>query len=419
MPAGASIIGGLNAGTNMANLQRQRKRDEFDMQQAKVSEYTSIVDNAEKTLEKFSEQMAIQRAAARNLEDQALIDQKWQETFKSVTTPLSRAGEKSANAGIPVDPIAQLARLEPYRKLPDLNAQMVVEAQAAGTKKAAETQGALPGKKDFDTFQTENDIKLAQERGRQARLTAAVPRHQRVTNENLEELAPPQISQIFGMQNATVGDLRRENIFLPDDKATIRELIPANTAYKGLVSSGTTALEVLQTNPDVAAVGGLAEFWEGIRAQSTVFAREAGIDIGNVNLESAVIQDQVAKLAGANRELQATMISMAYASAIAKGQTGQGLSDKDVANEVKQIGGDARTPEGMQRAVMAFMERTESEYRGRIQNTLNKMPPKSAYSMSSDELVQMIEQVGGFENLPEEDQRVVRARAKFLEQREQ
>jgi len=50
MPAGASIIGGLNAGTNMANLQRMKKRDEFDMQQAKVSEYNSIVGNAEKTL---------------------------------------------------------------------------------------------------------------------------------------------------------------------------------------------------------------------------------------------------------------------------------------------------------------------------------------------------------------------------------
>jgi len=140
MPAGASIIGGLNAGTNMANLQRQRKRDEFDMQQAKVSEYNSIVGNAEKTLAKFSEQMAIQRAAARNAEDQAMIDQKWQETFKSVTAPLSRAGEKSATAGIPVDPIAQLARLEPYRKLPDLNANMVLEAQSSGAKKGAETR---------------------------------------------------------------------------------------------------------------------------------------------------------------------------------------------------------------------------------------------------------------------------------------
>ena len=64
-------------------------------------------------------------------------------------------------------------------------------------------------------------------------------------------------------------------------------------------------------------------------------------------------------------------------------------------------------------------ECSETDYRTRIANTLNQPPPKSAYSMTSEELVQMIEQAGGFENLPEQDQRVVRARAKFLEQREQ
>ena len=163
----------------------------------------------------------------------------------------------------------------------------------------------------------------------------------------------------------------------------------------------------------------MAEFSENIRAQAVALAKQIGVDIGSVDLESPVIQTEIEKLAGANRELQATMISMAYASAIAKGQTGQGLSDKDVANEVKQIGGDARTGEGMQRAVMAFMDRTETEYRTRIANTLNRMPPKSAYSMTSDELVQMIEEAGGFENLPEQDQMIVRARAKFLNQREQ
>ena len=419
MPAADAIIGGLNAGTKLAELKQQQRRDAFDQQQAKLANYESIVGDAEKSLQRFQQEMAIKRAAATSPEGQKLIDDQYAQLYKSVITPISRAGEKAFQQGIPVDTPVQLARLLPYQQLPDLNAQAVVAAQAAGGVKAAETQGALPGKKEFDTFQTDNDIRLAQERGRQSQITAAVPRRERIINEAPDELAPPQIGQIYGIENATVGDLKRANIFLPEDNKTLREIIPANAAYRGLVKSGTSALEVMQNNPDVAPIGDIVEFGENVKAQAVSLARQIGFDVADVDLDSAVIQTEVEKIAGANRELRATMISMAYASAIAKGQTGQGLSDKDVANEVKQLGGDARTPEGMQRAMMAFMDRTETDYRTRIANTLNQPPPKSAYSMTSEELVQMIEQAGGFENLPEQDQRVVRARAKFLEQREQ
>ena len=138
MPTGASIIGGLNAGSRIGQVNAMRKRDEFDMQQQKLANYNSIVGNAAKTLEKFRQEMAVKRATAKSLEDQALIDQKWDEVFKSVTTPLSRAGERSLQAGVPVDTPAQLAQLEPYRKLPDLNAQAMMQAQSAGMKKGAE-----------------------------------------------------------------------------------------------------------------------------------------------------------------------------------------------------------------------------------------------------------------------------------------
>ena len=160
MPTGASIIGGLNAGTNMAMLKQQQRRDAFDMQQKKLANYESIVGNAEKSLQRFQEEMAIKRAAATSPEGQKLVDEQYAELYKSVITPISRAGEKAFQQGIPVDTPVQLARLLPYQQLPDLNAQAVVAAQAAGGVKAAETQGALPGKKEFDTFQTDNDIRL-------------------------------------------------------------------------------------------------------------------------------------------------------------------------------------------------------------------------------------------------------------------
>ena len=208
MPTGASIIGGLNAGTNMAMLKQQQRRDAFDMQQKKLANYESIVGNAEKSLQRFQEEMANKRAAATSPEGQQLVDDQYAELYKSVITPISRAGEKAFQQGIPVDTPVQLARLLPYQKLPDLNAQAVVAAQAAGGVKAAETQGALPGKKEFDTFQTDNDIRLAQERGRQAQITAGVPRRQNI-NQVTEQVSQTGAEPLEGIGRSIMADVEQ------------------------------------------------------------------------------------------------------------------------------------------------------------------------------------------------------------------
>jgi len=160
MPRGASVVGGLNAGTRLGELKQQQRRDEFDQQQVKLSNYQSIVGSAEESLAALNEQMAIKRAAAPSSKDQHLIDQKYLETYQNMINQLSRTGERAMKAGVPVDVPAQLAPLTLYRELADLNAEAVVEAQAAGAKKTATSQAELPAKKEFDTFQTDNDIRL-------------------------------------------------------------------------------------------------------------------------------------------------------------------------------------------------------------------------------------------------------------------
>lgn len=160
MPRGASVVGGLNAGTRLGELKQQQRRDEFDQQQVKLSNYQSIVGSAEESLAALNEQMAIKRAAAPSSKDQHLIDQKYLETYQNMINQLSRTGERALKAGVPVDVPAQLAPLTLYRELADLNAEAVVEAQAAGANKTATSQAELPAKKEFDTFQTDNDIRL-------------------------------------------------------------------------------------------------------------------------------------------------------------------------------------------------------------------------------------------------------------------
>jgi len=415
--ANTSFSSGFGAGLGLGALRDTRDRTSLMQQQNALEQkkllQTNLKTGYDSTLKQLIDQSKQFAASVESASDETkrantlnTYDQFVETIIESEEQKLNVAQQMGLIS--PDDVSSMKARLRLASTLTDPVAQEKLEQDV-------KTEGAI------ETAEGKQPLQLEQIRVRaeEARKTAAVRRTQVNIQEDPDELAPPQIGQIYGIENATMSDLANANIFVPKDNKTLRELIPANTAYKGLVTSGTTALDVLRKNPDVAPIGGLSEFWEGVESQATALARLANINVSEVNLESEVIQNEVEKLAGANRELQATMKSMAYASAIAKGQTGQGLSDKDVANEIQQIGGDAKTSEGMQRAIMAFMERTESEYRARISNTLSKEPPKSAYSMNSDELVQFIEQAGGFENLPSADQQIVRVRAKFLKQRMQ
>lgn len=148
MPRGASVVGGLNAGTRLGELKQQQRRDEFDQQQVKLSNYQSIVGSAEESLAALNEQMAIKRAAAPSSKDQHLIDQKYLETYQNMINQLSRTGERAMKAGVPVDVPAQLAPLTLYRELADLNAEAVVEAQAAGAKAGATARGQADVKRE-------------------------------------------------------------------------------------------------------------------------------------------------------------------------------------------------------------------------------------------------------------------------------
>ena len=203
MPTGASVIGGLRTGGELSRINQMKKRSEFDMQQQRLGNYESIVGNAAKTLEKFRGEMAIKRAAAKNLEDQALIDQKWQEVFESVTTPLSRTGEKALAAGVPVDVPAQLAQLEPFRQLPDLNAQAVVAAQGAGMKKGIEEK--IITDENIREAQETQELALEQirERGRQQQITKGIISKQDITTTDLTVRTQGALQEDF------IGDANR------------------------------------------------------------------------------------------------------------------------------------------------------------------------------------------------------------------
>ena len=219
MATPGAVIGGIQSGSNFARLQQARRRDEFDQKQIKLGEYNSIVGQAEKTLKSLSEQMAIKRAAAPTGEDQAKVDAEYQEMYKSVITPLSRAGESAMQQGIPVDVPVELARLVPFQQLPDLNAEQLLAAQGAGRKKGAEKQAEFAAQTEAQPFKGGKEF-VDKETGQTVILTQSgevvpvgqlgkLPSTRINVEQALPEEAQPQQPEFAGIGQQVMEDIRQ------------------------------------------------------------------------------------------------------------------------------------------------------------------------------------------------------------------
>jgi len=145
MPAAQAITGGIRAGTGFASLQQQRKRDAFDQQQTQVENYNSIVGDMGKTLESAKAQFEARLATTSDLPGKQKIMGEWETFYNGIVSNASRAGQLAASRNVPVDPVAQVARLTPFQNLRDLNAEAALAGSQAATaegQKAGEVSAA-------------------------------------------------------------------------------------------------------------------------------------------------------------------------------------------------------------------------------------------------------------------------------------
>jgi hypothetical protein len=410
-----SFSSGFGAGLGLGQVREMQRRTQIMQQQTDEQIKQNLLDAYQKSvadsvnlLSNAAPKVAAEIKLAMDAGNLKQAQQKrsvWEMTRKNIldsTLALSKKGMKQGLFG-PDQVNNVMDQIRISAQLQDPAAQKQLETDIA-TQGAIETEA---GKQPYA-------IQRIQETGRQTRLTKAMP--QRVQTEEIgqDQLANPAISQIYGFHDATVGELKAKNIFIPEDKSLLRGLIPARVSHNEVGFNASKALQILERSPDVASLGDAAEWADKIRTVSLDMARAMNMTVTAMP-NSEEIDDAVRELAGENRELASIMISMAYASAIAKGQTGTSLSDKDIVNEIRAVGGNARTASGRRRALMGFVERAESGYRDRIASTLNRPPPKTPYLMNYDELLNYVNMFGGWESMPEDDQAVVRARFEYLD----
>lgn len=164
--------------------------------------------------------------------------------------------------------------------------------------------------------------------------------------------------ELIDFQDATVASLN-----MIDVATEVVEAIrtsPQSAGYSGNILSGVN--EVVRT------MGGLVETMRPDMAGDKVqIGNGKNAEIISKQALGDRYSDELSKFRNSaiwNEELDSMLINLAYQAAAAKGQTGRGLSDKDLEMNMKEVG-KTTDPIGVERVIKRFALRTVKAYRNK------------------------------------------------------
>jgi hypothetical protein len=154
-------------------------------------------------------------------------------------------------------------------------------------------------------------------------------------------------------------DLRDAQIGTEQAKASIEEI-------KNLVKG----------KPEIMSVaGGLSSLATHVVSQAEGLAKLTGIKI-EASQDAASYKEELGKLGIAGKDsavLESAIVNLAYSAAVASGQSGRSVSDRDVARFIKEIGGGLGSPDQFIGVLDAFQKRMDRNLEIR-RNVLTRKP---------------------------------------------
>ena len=278
--------------------------------------------------------------------------------------------DKQAEARAADKPITQIAAEEAARSGAQESAKVIRYIDDNGTVRLApqgqQDQMAAQGFKPLVTGRTDADLKAQAEARAEGKRSG-------------EDKAPidPYIAREAGLPaETTIGDARAQGITGKIDTSTQRELQTVQTGVKNATDAIGRMRALLKKNPDVNALGPqLTEAAQNLRADVTSTGKALGIDWlknQDANFDQYIPQLKQAGIDSA--EMQSLVLDLAYMSAVARGQHGQGLSDKDVAKFAKIVGTAQADPAQLLGVLDSVEERFDASYRNQFETAVGARP---------------------------------------------
>ena len=278
--------------------------------------------------------------------------------------------DKQAEARAADKSPSQIAAEESARASAQESAKMIHYIDGNGTVKLApqgqQDQMAAQGFQPLVTGRTDADLKAQAEARAEGKRAG-------------EDKAPidPYIARETGLPpETTLGDARAQGITGKIDTSTQRELQTVQTGVKNATDAISRMRALLKKNPDVNALGPqLTEAAQNLRADVTSTGKALGIDWlknQDANFDQYIPQLKQAGIDSA--EMQSLVLDLAYMSAVARGQHGQGLSDKDVAKFAKIVGTAQADPAQLLGVLDSVEERFDASYRNQFETAVGARP---------------------------------------------
>lgn len=155
------------------------------------------------------------------------------------------------------------------------------------------------------------------------------------------------------------------------DRVLNRKMIGDEAATRNVVDSANRLIKLVQDEPAVLSVagGGVARMVGELRAEAQAFAQVIGVQ-DKVNLDPSIIDPALKRLGISRSVLKSEIVGIAYAAALANGQKGQSVSDKDVVRQLEQVGANLSDPEAFIAVIDNFARNNVGKFQNRQMATL-------------------------------------------------
>lgn len=231
---------------------------------------------------------------------------------------------------------------------------------------------------------------------------ALSPGEREISKREGEETAPipTAIANLIGVdQNMTLAEAREAGISIPRAQVT-EKLQLQQTDVQSLIRESRELIGQITGRPEVlSAAGGIASAVNSLRSTATGLVRSAGIDV-TVDGENATVDqllneenyaDALQELGITNAQVRSRLIGLAFAAAAAAGQTGRGVSDRDIELFIRRIG-DSADPAVTINVLKNLNREADSRFQDSVENAVGRRPPslQQAAARSSQQQLQEI-----------------------------
>lgn len=162
-----------------------------------------------------------------------------------------------------------------------------------------------------------------------------------------------------------------EDLGLGDAEMT--KLRDSEVAAKTFIATAGDAIRLLEQSPDVNTfVAGAANLVNSLQQEASAIGRSFGVDFDAGILDPATHSSTFDRLGIQNAQVKSLVTSLAFQAAAAAGQTGRGVSDRDVRRFIEEIGANSADPRAFAGTIRDVASRVDRGFRINFSTRANR-----------------------------------------------